>query len=142
MGTFQVADAPIIRPDRVGVNDAGDDAAGVQQIRYRAKRCLCGCFTWCGGIQVRPRSWDERARTVREDENEIELAVTPHPAKQRQRLAFQRVAGPDDSDRGRIPLEVGSVRPFRSTTLITIGCGSFFATESTMAACFASLTNG
>jgi len=115
MGTFQVADAPIIRPDRVGVNDAGDDAAGVQEIRYRAKCCQCGCFTWCGGIQVRPRSWDERTRSIRQDENQIELAVAPHPAKQRQRLAFQRVPGSDNRDRGRIALEVGSVRPFRST---------------------------
>jgi len=45
--------------------------------------------------------------------------VTPHPAKQRQRLAFQRVPGSDDSDRGRIALEVGSVRPFRSTRSTT-----------------------
>jgi len=45
--------------------------------------------------------------------------VTPHPAKQRQRLAFQRVPGSDDSDRGRIALEVGSVRPFRSTVSTT-----------------------
>jgi len=45
--------------------------------------------------------------------------VTPHPAKQRQRLAFQRVPGSDDSDRGRIALEVGSVRPFRSTASTT-----------------------
>jgi len=30
MGTFQVADASIIRPDGVGVNDAGEDTAGVQ----------------------------------------------------------------------------------------------------------------
>jgi hypothetical protein len=122
MGTFQVVDAPIIRPVRVDANQSGDDAAGVQQIRYRAKRCQCGCFTWCGGIQVRPRSWDERARTVGEDENQIELAVTPHPAKQRQRLAFQRVPGSDDGDCGRIALEVGSVRPFRSTVWTTRSC--------------------
>jgi len=32
MGTFQVADALIIRPGRVRVNDADEDAAGVQQV--------------------------------------------------------------------------------------------------------------
>jgi len=32
MGTFQVADALIIRPGGVRVNDAGEDAAGVQQV--------------------------------------------------------------------------------------------------------------
>ncbi len=119
MGTFQVADAPIIRPDGVGVNDAGEDMAGVQQVDDGPECCQADCFTWCGVIQVCPRRRDERARTVRENENQIELAVTPHPAKQRQRLAFQRVPGSDDSDRGRIALEVGSVRPFRSTRSTT-----------------------
>ncbi len=69
MGTFQVADAPIIRPDGVGVNDAGEDTAGVQQLGDGAERCQAGCFTRCGGIEVRPRSRDERTRTVGEDEN-------------------------------------------------------------------------
>src|SRR5438552_5762255 len=142
MGTFQVADAPIIRPDGVGVNDAGEDTAGMQQVGDGPERCQADCFTWRGGIEVRPRGGDERTRTVGEDENQIELAVTPHPAEQPQRLAFKRVAGSDDSDRGRIPLEVGSVRPFRSTMLITIGYGSSSATESTMEDCFGSLTNG
>jgi hypothetical protein len=32
MGTFQVADAPIIRPGRVNANQPGEDAAGVQQV--------------------------------------------------------------------------------------------------------------
>jgi hypothetical protein len=68
--------------------------------------------------------------------------VAPHPAKQRKRLALKRMAGSDDGDRGRIPLEVGSVRPFRSTMLITIGYGSFSVTESTMVDCCGSLTNG
>jgi hypothetical protein len=104
------------------VKDAGQDAAGMQQVRYRAKRCQCGCFTWCGGVQVRPRSGDERTRTVGEDENQIELAVTPHPAKQWQRLTFQWVPGTDNSDRGRIALEVGSVRPFRSEVWTMIFC--------------------
>ena len=114
----------------------------MQQVGDGPERCQADCFTWGEGIEVRPGCRNERTRTVREDENQIELAVTPHPAKQRQRLAFKRVAGSDDSDRGRIPLEVGSVRPFRSTMLITIGYGSFSATESTMVDCFASLTNG
>jgi hypothetical protein len=33
MGIIQVADAPIIRPGRcVGLDDAGEDTAGMQQI--------------------------------------------------------------------------------------------------------------
>jgi hypothetical protein len=119
MGTFQVADAPIIRPDGVGVNDAGEHAAGMQQVRYGAKRCQRGCFTWCGRIQVSPGRWDERTRPIGQDQNEIQLAVAPHPAKQRERLALQRVAGSHDLDHGRIPLEVGSVLPFRSTRFHT-----------------------
>ncbi len=121
MGTFQIADAPIIRPGRVDANQAGEDAAGVQQISYGAKRCQRGRFTCCGGIQVGPGRWKERTRSIGEDENQIELAVTPHPAKQRKRLALKRVAGSDDGDRGRIPLEVGSVLPLRSSPSPTNG---------------------
>ena len=143
MGTIQVADALIIRPgSRIGLNDAGEHTASVEQIGYGAERCRCACFTWCRGIQVRPGRWNERPRAVGQDENQIELAVAPHPAKQRQHLTFQRVAGSNNSDLSRVALEVGSVEPFRSITSITIGCGSSSATESTMVACFASLTNG
>ena len=88
----------------------------MQQLGDGAERCQAGCFTRCGGIEVRPRSRDERTRTVREDEDQIELAVTPHPAQQRKRLAFQWVPSSDDGDCGRIALEVGSVRPFRWKT--------------------------
>jgi len=70
------------------VNDAGEDTAGVQQVRYGAKRFQRACFTWCGWIQVSPDRWNERPRTVRQDENQIQLAVAPHPAKERERLAF------------------------------------------------------
>ena len=81
MGTFQVADASIIRPDGVGVNDAGEDTAGVQQVGDGPERCQADGFTWCGGIKISPGRWDERTGTVGQDENQIELAVTPHPAK-------------------------------------------------------------
>ncbi len=123
------------------MNDAGEDAAGVQQISYGAKRCERGRFRGCGGIQVGPRSWDERTRTVGEDQNQVELAVPPHvgedqnqvelavpphPAQQRKRLALKRVTGSHDGDRGRIALEVGSVLPLRSTRSITNGLESLY----------------
>ena len=113
MGTFQVADAPIIRPGCVRINDAGKHAAGMQQVRYRAKRCWRGYFGRWGGIQVSPGRWDERTRAVGKDQNEIQLAMAPHPAKQRERLALQWMAVSDDLDRRWIALEVGSVLPFR-----------------------------
>ena len=91
----------------------------MQQVGDGAERRERGCFTRCGGIEVRPRSRDERTRTVRQDEDQIELAVTPHPAEQWQRLAFQRVPRSDHSDCGRITLEMGSVMPFRSTLFRT-----------------------
>ena len=94
----------------------------MQQVGYGAKRCQDGGLKWRGGgVQVRPLGWDERARTIGQDENEIQRAVAPHPAKQRERLAFQRVAGSDDRDFGRVALEVGSVLPFRSTPSTTAG---------------------
>jgi hypothetical protein len=122
MGTFQIADAPIIRPGWVGLYDAGEHTAGVQQVRYRPKRCRCGDFRLRGGIQVGPGRWDERPRAVRQNQNEIQRAVASHPAQQRQRLTFQRVAGSDDRDCGRVPLEVGSVLPFRSILFRTSSC--------------------
>ena len=109
MGTFQVADTPIIRPGWVGLNDAGQHAAGMQQVRYRAKRCRRGHFRLDGGIQVSPGRWDERAGPVGQNQDEVQLAVPPHPAKQRQRLTFQWVPRSDDRDFGRVALEVGSV---------------------------------
>jgi hypothetical protein len=122
MDTFLLADAPIIRPGCIEPTDAGKDAASMQQVRYRTKRCRLRCFTRCGGIQVRPGGWNERARTIGQDQNEIKRAVAPHPAKQRQRLAFQWVPRSDDRDFGRVALEVGSVLPFRSTLFHTISC--------------------
>jgi hypothetical protein len=115
MGIFQIADRPIIRPGRVGLNDAGKHTAGVQQVRYRTKRGGRGRFGLSGRIQVGPGRWDERPRTVRQDQNQIKRAVAPHPAKQRQRLTFQWVPRSEDRDFGRLALEVGSVLPFRST---------------------------
>ena len=94
------------------------DELGGKEIGDGPECCQCGGFTWRGGIQVRPGRGNERPRTVRQDENQIELAVAPHPAKQRQCLAFQRVAGSNHGDRSRIALEVGSVLPFRSTRSI------------------------
>jgi len=122
MGIFQIADRPIIRPGRVGLNDAGKHTAGVQQVRYRTKRGRRGRFGLSGRIQVGPGRWDERPRTVRQDQNQIKRAVAPHPAKQRQRLTFQWVPRSDDRDFGRVALEVGSVLPFRSILFRTSSC--------------------
>ncbi len=99
----------------------------MQQVRYGAKRCQGGGFN-CrrGGVQVRPRGRDERARTIGQDQNEIQRAVAPHPAKQRECLPFQWVAGSNNRDLSRIALEVGSVLPFRSILSPTIlFCGRY-----------------
>ena len=101
------------------MNNAGEHPAGVQQVRYRAKRCRCGDFRPCGGIQVGPERRDERAGPVGQHQDEVQRAVAPHPAKQRQYLTFQRVPCSDDRDFGRVALEMGSVLPFRSTDSIT-----------------------
>jgi hypothetical protein len=110
MGTFQVADTRIIRPSWVGMmNDAGEHTAGVQQVRYRAKRCRPGGFRLCGGIQVSPGCWDERAGPVGQNQDEVQLAMASHPAKQRQHLTFQWVPPSEDRDFNRVALEVSSV---------------------------------
>jgi hypothetical protein len=86
----------------------------VQQIGYGAERGRCNCLTRRGGIQVGPGGWDERAGPVGQNQDEVQLAVAPHPAKQRQYLTFQRVAGSNNTDLSRVALEVGSMLPFRS----------------------------
>jgi hypothetical protein len=129
MGIFQIADAPIIRPGRVGLDDAGKHTACVQQVRYRPKRGRRGRFRRCGRIEVRPGGWDERPRTIRQDQNQIKRPVAPHPAKQRQRLTFQWVPRSEDRDFGRVALEVGSVLLFRSTRWTTSGLCGCWSTE-------------
>jgi hypothetical protein len=91
------------------LDDAGEHTAGVQQIGYGAERCRDSCLTCRRGIQVGPGGWDERAGPVGENQDEVQLAVAPHPAKQRQRLTFQGVAGSNNGDLSRVPLEVRSV---------------------------------
>ena len=118
------------------MTDAGENAAGVQQVRYRAKRCRRGCVRRCRRIQVGPGGRDERARTILEDQNEIQLAVAPHPTKQWERPALQWVPGSDDRDFGRVPLEVGSVLPFRSTKFRTLRCCNEYESESETNACW------
>lgn len=82
----------------------------MQQVGYGAKRCQGGGFKWRGGgVQVRPRGWDERARTIGQDENQIQLALTPHPTQEWELLPFEWVARSDNGNRGWIPLEVSSV---------------------------------
>jgi hypothetical protein len=93
-------------------------------------------------LQVGPGGWHEPPSAIREDHDEPERAVPPHLAQHGQALALEWMTTPNNRDFGREALEVSSVLPFRSTTLITTGCGSFFATESMMVAYFVLLTNG
>jgi hypothetical protein len=105
----------------------------MQQIGYRPERTRRACLTRCGGIQVGPGRWNERPRTIRQDQNEIQLAAAAHPAVQRERLPFQGVAGSNDGDRRRIALEMGSVLPFRSTRWTTRNSGTFCTVGCVMA---------
>jgi hypothetical protein len=52
---------------------------------------------------------DERSRPVGQDEEEVGKALAMNGAHDVEGLAFQRVARPDDPDRGRNVLDVGSV---------------------------------
>ena len=45
------------------------------------------------GGQVGPRRRDQALRAIRQDQAQLEAAVTAHPAQHRQRLALERVAG-------------------------------------------------
>jgi hypothetical protein len=115
IGTLLVSGAPIIRLSRKGAEQSGDDAASVHEIGERPERGRRRCFRGWARRQVGPAGRDQRAGAVREQQEEIEDFMPPHPPEQREGLTLKRVMRSDDGDRGRETLEVGSVTPGRST---------------------------
>ena len=80
---------PIIHPRRQLLGQRGNDPAGTQQISERSQRCGGVGLRLFDGLQIRPRSWDQMASPIWQDQDELKYAVTMHPAQQRQRLAFK-----------------------------------------------------
>ncbi len=113
---------PIIRSRRQLLGERGNYPAGTQQISERSQRCGGVGLRLFDGLQVRPRSWDQTASPIWQDQDELKYAVTMHPAQQRQGLAFERVPHQYDLDRRRKAIEVGSVAMVRSTLFHTISC--------------------
>jgi hypothetical protein len=72
-------------------------------------------------LEVGPRGWHESPSAVRQDQDEPERAVAPHPTQDRQRLTLKWMTTSNDRDLRWKALEVGSVLPFRSTRSTTSG---------------------
>jgi hypothetical protein len=111
----------------------GDDPAGLQEIRERAEGCRRRCFSGWTRRQVGPAGRDQRAGAVREQQEEIQRPVPPHPAEYREGLTLKWVVRSDDGDRGRETLEVGTVTPGRSTDWTIRSCSAFWLNASTTA---------
>jgi hypothetical protein len=107
---------PIIRSRRQLLRQRGNYPAGTQQISERSQRCSGKGLRLFDGLQIRPRSWDQTASPIWQDQDELKYAVTMHPAQQRQGSAFERMPLQYDLDRRRKAIEVGSVAMVRSTT--------------------------
>ncbi len=97
----------------------GDDPAGLQEIGERPERARGRCFRGWARCQVGPAGRDQRAGAVREQQEEIQRPVPPHPPEHPEGLTLKWVVRSDDGDRRRESLEVGSVTPGRSVRFST-----------------------
>ena len=100
---------PIIHPRRQLLGQRGNYPAGSQQLSERSQRCGGVGVRLFDGLQIRPRSWDQTASPIWQDQEELKRAMAVHPAQQRQGLAFERMPLQYDPDRRRKAIEVGSV---------------------------------
>ena len=87
--------------DRPHVDQVADRADGLRLLALLVPR-----------FQVGPGGRNQALAAVRQDQEQIERAVTAHPPEQRQFPTLERVVRTDDSDRRRKVLEVGSVSWF------------------------------
>jgi hypothetical protein len=70
-----------------------------------------------GYVEIGPASGDQSARTVGQDQHQLDFATTAPPAQNLQRLSLERVLRPDNRYPIRIAVEVmvGSVSTLPST---------------------------
>jgi hypothetical protein len=81
-----------------------------------------------GCSPIGPRRWNERSAAVRQNDENEEDAASLDGVNHAERLAFERVAPPDNGHLGwHIPV-MGSVAPLPSTRLVK---GGSFASSST-----------
>jgi len=92
------------------------DGAGVKQVFERAEGCRRRCRGGLGrGGQIGPIGGDQRFTAIRQDQNEMQSAMTMDIPKNSERLAFERMAGTDNGDsRGEVVM-MGSVSYVPST---------------------------
>ncbi len=74
-------------------------------------------------LQVGPRRWDQRARAVRQYQDEVQLSASVCPPQQLKRPPLERVATPNDGHPVGVAVEVvvGSVSGVPSTEYVTSG---------------------
>jgi hypothetical protein len=71
------------------------------------------------GLQVSPRGRDHQVAAVRQHQDQLELTPPAHPPHPLKRAALPRMPTPDDPDRRREAIEMGSVSCLPSTEFST-----------------------
>jgi len=95
-----------------------DQSSRVEQVGERAEER--GLGRWLAdrhgspSRQIGPVGGDKRARAVRQDQDQLQLATSLEPTENFERLPFKRMMGPNDRDPPR-HLDVGSVSCLPST---------------------------
>jgi len=83
----------VAEPTEQGV----DDGSGVEQVADRTE-CLWLLALLVPRFQVGPGGRNQALAAVRQDQEQIELAVAAHPSQQRQIPALERVMRTEDAD--------------------------------------------
>lgn len=84
----------VVEPMEQGV----DDGSCAKQVTNRTE-CLRLVALLIPRLQVGPGGRDQALAAVRQDQEQIELAVAAHPSQQRQLPALERVMRAEDADR-------------------------------------------
>jgi hypothetical protein len=101
-----------------------DQGSRVEQVGERAEERRSG--RWLANRhgspsrQIGPVGGDQRARAVRQDQDQLQPTPSLEPAENFEHLAFKRMMGPNDRDPSR-HLDVGSVSCLPSTRSAMLG---------------------
>ncbi len=95
-----------------------DQGSRVEQVGERAEergsgRCLADRHG-SPSREIGPRGGNQRARAIRQDQNQLQPTLSLKPTEDFERLPLKRMMGPNDRDASR-HLDVGSVSCLPST---------------------------
>jgi hypothetical protein len=111
-------------PRQAQTEESVDEGARLEQVSYRAQeRCLgrLACRHDLPSREIGPVGRNQRAGTVRQDQDQTQPTLSMDAAEDFERLPFKRMMWPNDPDESR-HLDVGSVSCLPSIISITPSC--------------------